>query len=164
MEDFPPSTKGGVAELAIALIATRAGYVVSRPLAEGGRYDLVLDDGRRLLRVQCKWARRLGSVVQVRTRTCRRSRGGYVRGTYSSADTDAVAAYCAELGRAWLLPIDLVAGHQMLNLRLSPARNNQTVGVTWAEQYELGAIAQLGERLHGMQEVAGSSPASSIAV
>ncbi len=27
---------------------------------------------------------------------------------------------------------------------------------------DLGAIAQLGERLHGMQEVAGSSPASSI--
>ncbi len=26
---------------------------------------------------------------------------------------------------------------------------------------ELGAIAQLGERLHGMQEVAGSIPASS---
>jgi hypothetical protein len=27
----------------------------------------------------------------------------------------------------------------------------------------LGAIAQLGERLHGMQEVVGSSPTSSIA-
>jgi hypothetical protein len=31
-----------------------------------------------------------------------------------------------------------------------------------AADYRLGAIAQLGERLHGMQEVAGSSPASSI--
>jgi hypothetical protein len=99
VEAFLPSTKGGVAELAIALIATRAGYVVSRPLADGGRYDLVLDDGRRLLRVQCKWARRVGSVVQVRTRTCRRARSGCIRGTYSPADTDAVAAYCAELGR-----------------------------------------------------------------
>ena len=27
---------------------------------------------------------------------------------------------------------------------------------------EIGAVAQLGARLHGMQEVAGSSPASSI--
>ena len=164
MEDLPPSIKGGVAELAIAAIAARAGFGVSRPLTDGGRYDLVLDDGQRLLRVQCKWARRIGSVVQIRTRTCRRSRAGYVRGTYSAADADAVAAYCAELGRAWLLPIDLVDGRQMVNLRLSPARNNQTVGVTWAAEYELGAIAQLGERLHGMQEVAGSSPASSIAV
>ena len=90
--------------------------------------------------------------------------GGYVRGTYSSADVDAVAAYCADLGRAWLLPIELVEGQQMLNLRLSPAKNNQTLGVTWAEQYELGAIAQLGERVTGSHEVAGSSPASSIAV
>jgi hypothetical protein len=30
-----------------------------------------------------------------------------------------------------------------------------------AADHALGAIAQLGERLHGMQEVAGSSPASS---
>jgi hypothetical protein len=30
-----------------------------------------------------------------------------------------------------------------------------------AAPFSLGAIAQLGERLHGMQEVAGSSPASS---
>ena len=64
----------------------------------------------------------------------------------------------------WLLPIELVEGRQMLNLRLSPAKNNQTLGVTWAEQYELGAIAQLGERVTGSHEVAGSSPASSIAV
>jgi hypothetical protein len=33
-----------------------------------------------------------------------------------------------------------------------------------AAQYELGAIAQLGERRHGMAEVEGSSPSSSMEV
>ena len=57
----------------------------------------------------------------------------------------------------------------MVHLRLTPARNNQQAGIKAAEDYDLanmisrlGAIAQLGERLHGMQEVAGSSPAGSI--
>src|SRR5918999_1829877 len=51
-----------------------------------------------------------------------------------------------------------------IHLRLAPCRNNQKQSIHWASQYELGAIAQLGERLHGMQEVAGSSPASSTPV
>jgi hypothetical protein len=51
----------------------------------------------------------------------------------------------------------------MIHLRLAPARNNQEFSITYAADYEFsGAIAQLGERLRGTQEVAGSSPASSI--
>jgi hypothetical protein len=56
-----------------------------------------------------------------------------------------------------------VGARHVLYLRLAPARNNQEFAITYAADYEFsGAIAQLGERLHGMQEVAGSSPASSI--
>jgi prevent-host-death family protein len=49
-----------------------------------------------------------------------------------------------------------------VQLRVKPARNGQRACLNWATEYELpGAIAQLGERLRGTQEVAGSSPASS---
>ena len=45
---------------------------------------------------------------------------------------------------------------------LTPARNGQRSCINLAEAFEFdGAIAQLGERLRGTQEVAGSSPASS---
>ena len=45
----------------------------------------------------------------------------------------------------------------------NPTKNGQRACLNWAADYELpGAIAQLGERLRGTQEVAGSSPASSI--
>ena len=49
--------KGAIAETAVAHAAIKLGIDVYRPVAEGGRYDLifVLDDD--LLRVQCKWAR-----------------------------------------------------------------------------------------------------------
>ena len=46
-------------------------------------------------------------------------------------------------------------------MRLGPAANNQAHGVNWAVEYEFGAIAQLGERLNGIQEVTGSIPVSS---
>jgi hypothetical protein len=54
------------------------------------------------------------------------------------------------------------SGMRQLQLRLVPARNNQQSCINLAEDYEFeGAIAQLGERRHGMAEVVGSIPTSS---
>ena len=158
-----PDQKGGIAELAIAWKATKLGIGVSRPMTEGSRYDLIFDTGGPLMRVQCKWAKRVGETINVSCRTSRLTASGYVRSTYSAAEIDAIAAYCLELDECWLIPISHVAGRKALRLRLAPARNNQRSGVTLAETYRLGAIAQLGERRHGMAEVGGSSPPGSIA-
>jgi hypothetical protein len=69
---------------------------------------------------------------------------------------------------SYYLPADEFPARTQIQLRLAPTRNNQRELVNWAADYEfaaklerLGAIAQLGERLHGMQEVAGSIPAGS---
>ncbi len=69
--------KGAIAESAVVHAAVKIGLGVSIPLAPQ-RYDLVLDVGSRLLRVQCKWAARDGGVVVVRCYTSRRDRGGFV--------------------------------------------------------------------------------------
>ena len=156
-----PTRKGVIAEMAIAAEAVKLDLGVLKPLGEGERYDLVLDLRPRLLRVQCKWAQKKGDVVSIHTGTCRRVRGGYKRTTYSADEVDALAAYCAALERCYLLPISVIAGQNLIHLRLAPARNNQRALVNWAHEYELGAIAQLGERRHGMAEVVGSSPTSS---
>jgi PD-(D/E)XK endonuclease len=87
--------------------------------------------------------------------------GGYIRRSYEVGEIDGIAAYCAELDKCYFIPISEAAGHKQFHLRLAPAKNNQKRLLRSAENYELGAIAQLGERLHGMQEAAGSSPASS---
>ena len=159
--DLTPDQKGGIAELAIAAKASMLGIVVSRPMAEGSRYDLVFDMGGPLMRVQCKWATRIGETINVNCRTSRRDGTGHVRSTYSAEEVDAIAAYCLPLDECWLIPIVDVAGRKALRLRLNPAKNNQRAGVTIAEPYRLGAIAQLEERRHGMAEVGGSSPPGS---
>ncbi len=154
--------KGAIAETAIAHHAVRLGIDVYRPVAEGGRFDLVFafPDGS-LARVQSKSAARRGDIVVVRPYSCRRARDGLRQRAYSAAEIDAVVAYCPEIERCFYIPIAEVAGRKSFNLRLRRPRNNQARGVNWAAQYELGAIAQLGERVTGSHEVAGSSPASS---
>jgi len=118
--------KGSIAEQAIALEATRLGIEVYRPIAEGGRFDLIFAFGdASLARVQCKWAPKWGDVVQIRPYTSRRAREGLRVRQYTANEIDAIAAYCPELNRCYYLPIQLVAGRRMLHLRLRPARNNQ---------------------------------------
>jgi PD-(D/E)XK endonuclease len=159
-----PSMKGAIAEAVIAAEAVKAGVGVLRPVVEGLRYDLVFDVGGHLLRVQCKSGRVHNRVVVVGTRTCRHTPNGYVRSSYSAGEIDAIAVYCAELNSCYLLPIEEVAGLMTVHLRLSPAANGQQVAVRYATHFEFhGAIAQLGERLTGSQEVGGSNPPSSIA-
>jgi hypothetical protein len=157
-----PSQKGAIAETAILHDATKNGIVVYRPAVEGARADMIFEFGNRLMRVQCKWARLLGRVVEVRARTCRRGPNGtYIRGTYSADEVDAIAAYCMANDTCYLIPRALFGSQVVLYLRLSAARNNQRRLVHWADEYRLGAIAQLGERDTGSVEVVGSSPTSS---
>ena len=153
--------KGNIAELAFATEAARLGLEVYAPMTEHGRADLVLGLDGQLLRVQCKWANRKGDVVSINLATSRRSADGHIRTTYTADEIDAIGAYCEELRSCFLIPIDIAEGKNAMHLRLAPARNGQRAALNWAEQYELGAVAQLAERRRGTAEVRGSNPLSS---
>jgi hypothetical protein len=161
--------KGAIAEAAIALAAVKLGIDVYSPLHEGGRYDLIFDLPGRLTRVQCKWAPRHGDVVIVRCYSSRRNRDGLLRRIYGEGEIDAFAAYCPEIARCFFLPYELFVRRTQVQLRLGRPKNNQKLGVNWADDFDFdarlrrpsGAIAQLGERRYGIPKVAGSSPAGS---
>jgi hypothetical protein len=160
--------KGVLAEQAVIFEALKLGVGVFQSLGDE-RYDLILDLRPALLRVQCKWASRSGDVIQIRTRRCRRGPEGLIHRNYELGEIDAIAAYCADLDKCYLLPLEMSVGRAMVQLRLAASRNNQQLRINWARDYEFGAtlqavhgpIAQLGERLSGTQKVAGSIPAGS---
>jgi prevent-host-death family protein len=158
-----PNHKGNAAELAVAAEAAKLGLSVYSPLTEHGRYDLVLEIGGRLMRVQCKWGACNGETIQVRMASSYYSpTRGYVVRKYAADEVDAIAVYCDYTRRCYLLSIDLVAGLGLLTLRLTPARNNQRAALNLAADYEFsGAVAQLEERDTGSVEATGSSPVSS---
>jgi prevent-host-death family protein len=159
--EHDPNQKGNVAELAFAAEAARLGLEVHLPMTEHGRADLVLGLNGRLLRVQCKWANRKGDVVSINLATSRRSRNGHIRTTYTADEIDAIGAYCDELRSCFLIPIEIAAGKSVMHLRLAPPRNGQRAALNWADQYRLGAVAQLAERCRGTAEAGGSNPPSS---
>ena len=86
-------------------------------------------------------------------------------------EVDVFAAYCADVERCFFLPLEVFRQRRQIQLRLAGTRNNHAVGIHWADEFDFsrldwkaavpGAIAQLGERLHGMQEVGGSIPPGS---
>ncbi|MGH2878099.1 MAG: group I intron-associated PD-(D/E)XK endonuclease [Solirubrobacteraceae bacterium] len=139
MLDLTPSRKGAIAEIEISAAAIRFEIVVLRPVVEGGRYDLAFDLGRKLLRIQCKWASRCGNVINIRCATSRHTPRGYVKTTYSVDEIDAIAAYSPDLDCCYLIPIAQAAGMAAISLRVAPTRNNQSQGVRWARDYEFGA-------------------------
>jgi hypothetical protein len=162
--------KGAIAETAIIHAAVKLGIGVFKPVVEGERCDLIFDLRHDLVRVQCKWAPLRGDVIAVRCYSTRRSPTGFVRSCYTPSEVDALAAYCPQLDRCYFLRLDALRATTTIQLRVAAARNGQRVNVNWAERFEfaatlgrtVGAIAQLGERLDGIQKVAGSSPAGSI--
>jgi hypothetical protein len=137
MPELTPSQKGAAAEAAIAAAAIRIKLVVLRPLCDGGRYDLVIDTGEKLLRVQCKWASLRTGVLIAPCRTSRHTPRGYVRTTYAPHEIDALGAYAPATGTCYLIPVEEVEGRAMISLRVAPTRNRQALKVRWARDYEL---------------------------
>lgn len=138
MSELTTNQKGLIAETAIIREAVRLGIVVSRPLSDE-RYDLILDLGAQLMRVQCKWAVRQDNVIVARCYTSRRGPNGMIVRRYTAAEIDAYGLYCAELDRCFLLPFERFAGKRIVHLRLAPSRNNQTTKINLANEYDLSA-------------------------
>ena len=128
--------KGAIAESAVLHAAVKLGIGVSKPLSDGERYDLVFDLRPRLIRVQCKWATRRGQVVCVRCCSSRRGRERHLRRCYTSEEVDAIAAYCPDVERCYLLPASIIDGRAELSLRLGSTKNGQQLGIRWATEFE----------------------------
>lgn len=114
----------------------KAGYVVLLPFGDNQRYDLVIDDGVRFQKVQCKTARLAATSAAITFRACSsyvhrgRGRKGY-RG-----EADLFGVYSPDTGKVYIVPVDDV-GETDVNLRLEPPLNGQARGIRMAEQYEL---------------------------
>jgi hypothetical protein len=133
----PLKTKGDTAELMIAADLARRGYRLAFPYGEDCDYDLVVDRGNRLERVQVKYTRSDGEVVVVRCRS-QSLTNGKVRQTkrYTAATIEWIAVYDATTELCFYIPAsELGTGMNMIHLRLVPARNGQQRRTRPAERY-----------------------------
>lgn len=122
-------------EVALTNAFVQLGYAVFLPVGHNHRYDLVLEDDGRFLRVQCKTGRLRGGVIRFNTVSVRSNRRDVLRRGYAG-EIDAFGVWCPQNGKGYFVPADDLASG-IATLRLTPAVNNQRRGVRWAEDYEL---------------------------
>lgn len=136
-----PKTVGDRSTLTVMLALQAAGYAVLVPFGENTRYDLVIDDGQKLSRVQCKSARLRRGAIEFAVSSCyaHHPHPKTIRRSYAG-EVDLFGVYCRETRDVLLIPIEDLPMRVLARLRIDPPRNNQRVGIRYAESYRLAVV------------------------
>jgi hypothetical protein len=133
----PTKRKGDLAELKVACDLLEKGYRVAFPFGEDCDYDLVLDRGGKLERVQVKHAHSQGEVITLYCASASLTNGKVKRRKkYTAASIDWLAVYDRGTDRCFYVAAsELGGGRWMISLRLKPTRNGQRAGIRYADDY-----------------------------
>jgi hypothetical protein len=153
-----PKAVGDRSTLAIMLALREVGFDLYVPFGENTRCDLVIDDGGRLIRVQCKTGRlREGAVRFATCSSYAHHPNPRNRNRSYQGEVDYFAGYCRQTGGVYLVPIEDVPLRRMGALRVDAARNNQRRGIRLAAQYEVARLAaNISRRPYGQVCESGS--------
>lgn len=129
-----PKVKGERTEGVILAHLLRLGYTISLPFGNNQRYDMIIDDGDRLLKAQCK----TGHIVNgcVAFSTCSRNSISITRKSYQG-EVDIFLVYCPGNDKVYSVPIS-VTGETEFRMRIDPPRTKAaTSKIKWAKDYEI---------------------------
>jgi hypothetical protein len=111
----------------------KADLLVLVPFGEGAPYDLMVDTGVELIRVQVKCARiRHGDCIEFNSASTDHGRG---RQDYHGR-ADVFGVYAHQINRVYVVPVE-DCGRLRGYLRCTPTRNNQQRGVRYAGDYAI---------------------------
>ena len=123
-------TKGNLGEIAVAHEFIKWGCTVSFPFGDNARYDLIVDDGQNLKRVQIKytdcksennsWACRCESS---KNHTTNKRMDKYI------GDVDLMVFYIAELQTCIMFTMDEIGQRTTINVREEYPNNGQRKGI-----------------------------------
>ena len=109
-----------------------AGFTVSVPFGAGASYDLIVDSGSRLIKVQVKTAWISNGCVLYKSER-RQPGAGLTRRPYIKGEVDFFVAYCPANQTLYAAPAEN-HGHER-RLRLEPVKNGQSKLVKWAADF-----------------------------
>lgn len=141
-------TKGIITETETKLFFQKLGYTVSTPEGDNARYDLIIDIDGKLLRIQCKTAKKSadGKSFEVDGTNTRYHDGRYIKVFYDASEIEYFATTLD--GKCYLLPVDMI--HRRTVLRLMPSDSGQWRRSNWAQDYEIEkVINQIKEANNG---------------
>jgi hypothetical protein len=145
-----PKAIGDRSTLAIMLALQDAGYAILVPFGENTRYDLVIDDGERLARVQCKTGRLSNGAVRFpMCSTYAHHPNPRTPNRHYLGQVDYFAVYCLQAAAVYLIPISDIPLRRQAALRIEPPRNNQKLHIRYAEPYLVRSVRLAPSRAPG---------------
>jgi len=130
--DTNPKAVGERSEGQVLAAFLRAGKVVLTPFGDSQRYDMVLDEGGKFIRVQCKTGKIHNGAITFPTSSTNWNQG--TRRDYRG-QIDFFAVYEPTTDKVYLVPV-MDVGTAAASLRLAPSKNGQSKGVRMAADYE----------------------------
>lgn len=127
-------TVGDETEIEVIRKIIRAGRSIAIPFGDNDKYDLLMDTGDSILRVQCKtaWEVTPGNIrFNAHSQTTRD--GEYLEAGYSG-EIDAFAVRYPNTEEFFWIPIEEAADHSM-HLRFEAAIDHPSIN--WADEYRL---------------------------
>jgi len=131
--------RGEMAEAAFLHKASRMGFGVAKPWGDSEPYDLIVDAGARLWRVQVKSAYRAGEYGGY----CFHAHGNAGKKVYSLKDIDVLVAYVVPEDVWYVLPVSLF--RTVKSMKLFPSsRRRQSKYEVYREGWQLMGKKSMG--------------------
>lgn len=121
-ESLDSKELGDLGELAFILAAGSMGLAVSKPFGDSRRYDLIVDSGRRMLRVQVKSVYRRAARGDYQVTCCSRAgQSGSI--IYTAKEIDVMAVYLAPIDIWYLIPVAALGTVTVIHLHPHGIKN-----------------------------------------
>jgi hypothetical protein len=134
------SRKGDETESTILSRLIAVGLSVYIPFGDSDRYDLVVDDGKALSRVQCKTGSWINGTVRFNLFTSTVNADGRVDPGYTAEEIDVYAVYSRRTDDAYWIPIRETGSGEMRLRVEEPHPKAPTSRIDWARDYTLTTV------------------------
>lgn len=128
-----------IGELTEAIILAKMlalGYSVSLPFGNNQRYDMILDNGKQLLRAQCKTGRFVNGCVSFATA----SKNGFTNERKSyHGEVEIFLVHCEHTGHIYQVPVDITTSNEMRLRVEAPKEKSPKTTINWAKDFQVAA-------------------------
>jgi hypothetical protein len=131
---YNPKAIGEKSEGQVLARLLSLGKTVLMPFGDNQRYDFVVDDGGKFVRVQCKTGRLRNGKITFPASSSAYHRGG--KRTDYRGQIEFFGVFCWETNECYWVPVD-IAPVSECSLRVDPPKNNEHGRVKWAKDFVL---------------------------
>jgi hypothetical protein len=125
--------KGNISEGIVMSAYIKAGLTVSVPFGTGAPYDLIVDNGSRLYKIQVKTGRFYKGCILYNGKRRVREAHPYATRPYSKTEVDYFAVYYPLADSIYVVPLKICGSDGCL--RLDPVLNGQQKLIRWAKDF-----------------------------